>query len=55
MTGEELKTWRKKRKMTMEGLARRLGVSVTTVYRWEAGRNKVQRFLPEKLAALKIK
>lgn len=55
MTGAELKAWRTKRNLTMEALARRLGVSITTVYRWESGRTQVQRFLPDRLARLKIR
>ncbi len=55
MTGAELKAWRTKRKLTQEGLARLLGVTSTTVYRWEIGRHKVQAFLPAKLATLKLK
>ena len=37
MTADELKRYRKKLRMTQAELARELGVTVTTVARWEQG------------------
>jgi DNA-binding transcriptional regulator YiaG len=45
-----VKDIRKRLGLTSEGLARELGVSVTTVSRWETGRHK-----PSKLALQRIK
>lgn len=55
MTGAELKAWRTKKSWSQETLARKLGVSTQTVYRWEAGTRKVHPFLPDKLAGLSRK
>ena len=45
MTPEELKAWRKKSGYTQEGLAQTLGVTKTTVYRWEAALREIPPFL----------
>lgn len=37
MTSKELKRWRLYRRLTQEGLARRLGCALGTVVRWEGG------------------
>lgn len=42
MTGQELKQARVKMKMTRRELARKLGVTETTLYRWETGRVRIQ-------------
>lgn len=36
----KLKAWREERKLTLEGMARELGVSYVSVSRWERGVNK---------------
>lgn len=41
MTGTELKAIRTKKGLSQAGLARILHVTVTTVYRWEAGIRKI--------------
>jgi transcriptional regulator with XRE-family HTH domain len=38
MTSDELKQWREARGISQAELARRLGVAVTTLWRWEHGR-----------------
>lgn len=55
MTGQELKAWRINRHLTMSAMAQKLGVSITTIYRWESGRTTVHQFLPDRLARLKIR
>lgn len=45
MTGKELKAWRKKAGLTQSQLAARLGVTVSTVARWEADEVKKPPFL----------
>ncbi|MCL5123045.1 MAG: helix-turn-helix domain-containing protein [Deltaproteobacteria bacterium] len=52
MTGKELQEWRRKRGLTQEGLARRLGVIRLTVARWETGTRAIPSFLPLALEAL---
>jgi transcriptional regulator with XRE-family HTH domain len=52
MTGQELKEWRRKRELTQEDLARRLGVIRLTVARWETGTRAIPSFLPLALEAL---
>lgn len=37
MTGQQLKAWRTKHKLSQAGVGRLLHVTPTTVYRWEAG------------------
>jgi DNA-binding transcriptional regulator YiaG len=41
VTGQQVRTLRKAAGLTQGGLARRLGVRRTTVYRWESGRSRV--------------
>jgi transcriptional regulator with XRE-family HTH domain len=38
MTPEEIKEFRNRRGLTQEGLAREIGVSVSTVQKWEGAR-----------------
>ncbi len=45
MTPEELKTWRTKAGYTQEELAKILGTTKTTVYRWEAEIREIPPFL----------
>jgi transcriptional regulator with XRE-family HTH domain len=52
MTGQKLKEWRRKRGLTQEDLARRLGVIRLTVARWETGTRAIPSFLPLALEAL---
>ncbi len=49
MTGEEIKEWRSRLKLSQEGLAQLIGVTMGSVNRWEAGTTK-----PSKLALEKI-
>ena len=37
--GQQLRVWRRRRLLTQQGLADRLGVSSLTVQRWELDRN----------------
>lgn len=41
MNAEYLKTWRLAHRLTREALARYLGVSSMTIYRWETGRRRI--------------
>jgi DNA-binding transcriptional regulator YiaG len=50
MSEESIKELRRKLGLSQEGLARKLGVSVITVRRWEKG-----TFKPSPLALLRIK
>jgi transcriptional regulator with XRE-family HTH domain len=52
MTGLELKEWRRKRGLTQDDLARRLGVIRLTVARWETGTRAIPSFLSLALEAL---
>lgn len=52
MTGQELKEWRRKRGLTQEDLARRLGVIRLTVARWETATRAIPSFLQLALEAL---
>lgn len=45
MTSIELKAWRTKNGYTQEELAQILGVTKTTVYRWEAALREIPPFL----------
>ncbi|MGP8051676.1 MAG: helix-turn-helix domain-containing protein [Desulfobaccales bacterium] len=52
MTGQELKEWRRKKGLTQEELARRLGVIRLTVARWETGTRSIPSLLSLALVAL---
>ena len=43
--GRELRMWRKRHRLTQQGLADRLGVRVLTVIRWEAGLHPAPGYL----------
>lgn len=45
MTPFQLRSRREALGLSMEALARRLGISVTTVYRWESGRTELPPML----------
>lgn len=49
---ERLKELRKLKSWSQEDLARKLGVSLNTVQRWEMGKTKPSRLANEKLQAL---
>jgi transcriptional regulator with XRE-family HTH domain len=55
MTGKELQEWRRKRGLTQEALALRLGVIRVTVARWETGTRAIPAFLSLALEALEIR
>ncbi len=55
MTPEELKSWRKKAGYTQEELAQILGITKTTVYRWEAAMREIPPFLALALECLEKK
>jgi DNA-binding transcriptional regulator YiaG len=50
MTGEELKSWRGRMKLSAEAAARELGCSKTSVLAWEK-RQKVPRYIALACAA----
>lgn len=52
MSPESLKKWREARSFTQAGLGKALGVTLTTVYRWEAGLRKIPPFLELALEGL---
>lgn len=45
MNPENLRRWRAERNLTQGELGKALGVTLTTVYRWEAGLRKIPPFL----------
>ena len=53
MNAEEIKALREKRGWTQARLARHLGVSVTTVSRWETGHYRPLPFLAERMRRLR--
>lgn len=50
LTGNSIKAERKRRRMTLQQFAEMIGVSWTTVCRWETGRTK-----PSRMAVAAIK
>jgi transcriptional regulator with XRE-family HTH domain len=52
MTPEELTAWRTERGWTMPLLGRMLGVSTSTVSRWESGSRTIPEWVPKLLATL---
>lgn len=52
MNGDELKLWRRQRKVTQQQLAQMLGVHRVTVAKWECGARSIPSFLPLTLEAL---
>lgn len=52
MTPKELRGWRESQRLTQGDLGRSLGVTLTTVYRWEAGLRKIPPFLQLALEGL---
>lgn len=55
MTGQELREWRKKWKITQEQLAEDLGVYRVSVNRWERGVRSIPSFLHLALEALEYR
>lgn len=53
MEPNEIRAWRKARRLTLREMASRLGVALTTVAAWESGRQKPAPYLPMALRALK--
>lgn len=47
MTGQEMRTAREAAGLTQEALALRLGVTPTTVWRWEAGQRPIKQVYAE--------
>jgi len=52
MNPENLRRWREGRNLTQGTLGKALGVTLTTVYRWEAGLRKIPPFLQLALEGL---
>jgi DNA-binding XRE family transcriptional regulator len=52
MKQEDLRKWREARSLTQGELGKALGVTLTTVYRWEAGHRKIPPFLQLALEGL---
>jgi transcriptional regulator with XRE-family HTH domain len=52
MTREELRQWRKGRKLTLAKLAKLLGVHWTAIAKWERGERGIPALLPLALEAL---
>jgi DNA-binding XRE family transcriptional regulator len=52
MTGEELKSWRQRWKITQGKLAGMIGVHRVTIAKWEAGNRSIPPFLHLALKAL---
>lgn len=52
MTGKEIKTLRKKLKMTQQQLADKLGVARLTIIRWEANQKHPSNLAERELARL---
>jgi DNA-binding transcriptional regulator YiaG len=44
MTGDEIKAWRNDHGLTQEELAREVGVSWSTIAKWEGGQRSPNRF-----------
>jgi DNA-binding XRE family transcriptional regulator len=44
-TGQDIRSFRKKHKMTAEELARDLGLDRQTIYNWESGRKETPRWV----------
>jgi DNA-binding XRE family transcriptional regulator len=55
MKPEDLVKWRHSKEYTQEGLGALLGVTKTTVYRWEKGQREIPTFLKLALDCIKTK
>jgi transcriptional regulator with XRE-family HTH domain len=55
MTGQELKSWRRRLGISQGKLARHLGVYQVSVSRWETGARAIPSFLPLALEALEYR
>ncbi len=44
VTGEEIKAWRRDHGLTQENLAREVGVSWSTIAKWEGGQRSPNKF-----------
>lgn len=51
-TPEDLRAWRKEHKLSQKALAALLGVSLFTVWRWEAGQHAIPRQARTQLRSL---
>ena len=51
--GESRRHWRERHKLTLEQMAGMIGVSWTTLQRWETGQFKPSKFVGEKLDEVK--
>lgn len=54
MTPEQLRTWRKKLKLSQVGFAKLIRHTTQAVYQWESGRRKVPGFLDILLPLLSV-
>lgn len=52
MTPKQLRDWRHKHVMTMEGLGAFLGIHRLTIQRWEGGKAKLPKWLPYALTGV---
>ena len=55
MEAKDLRELRRELNLTQQTLAVRLGVAVTTVYRWESGKRRIPPYLAPAIRELKEK
>ena len=46
MTGDDLRAWRKRHRLTQSQLAAKLGRERTTIYLWETGQRTIPAWVP---------
>lgn len=46
MTGDDLRAWRKRYRLTQSALAEKLGRERTTIYLWETGQRAIPAWVP---------